>query len=230
MADVEITLKRNNSGTADRLLPTTTWNQVESKPTTFTPSSHTHPFTDITGTATTSQLPTITLAKGGTGQTSFSNGGSVLYYNSQSGVISSGGAPSSNNVLMATGYNGTHYFGNWVSTSTLANQHKTSTTIASLAANTLSSSYSVVGYRFAHIWLSNTAANTTTTIWQGTIDLDDTNQRGTTTGNRRYQRIVWNNGISTFADNLEIYAASSTSIQFRHSAGITMRYRIVWEE
>jgi hypothetical protein len=196
----------------------------------FALASHTHPFTAITGTATTAQLPTITVAKGGTGQTSYSNGGGVMYYNSQSGIISSGNAAGSNNVLMATGYNGTHYFGNWVSIASLTSQMEAETTIASLASNTLSpSSYTVTGYRFAHIWLSNTAANTTTTIWQGRIDLSDTNQRGTTTGNQRYFRMVWNNGTSTFADNLEIYSASSTSIQFRHSAGITMRYRIVWE-
>jgi hypothetical protein len=188
------------------------------------------PFTAITGTATTAQLPTITVAKGGTGQTSYSNGGGVMYYNSQSAIISSGNAAGSNNVLMATGYNGTHYFGNWVSIATLTAQMEGETTIASLAANTLSpSAYQVSGYRFAHIWLSNTASNTTTTIWEGRIDLSDTNQRGTTTGNQRYFRMVWNNGTSTFADNLEIYSASSTSIQFRHSAGITMRYRIVWE-
>jgi hypothetical protein len=186
-------------------------------------------FSDLSGSATTAQLPTITVAKGGTGQTSYSNAGGVMYYNSQSGIISAGGAASQNAVLQATGYNGTHYFGNWVTLSTLTSTLEAETTIATLATNTLSSSYSVSGYRFAHIWLSETAARTTTTIWQGRIDLSDTNQRGTTTGNQRYQRIVWNNGTTTFADNLEIYSASASTIQFRHSAGVTLRYRIVWE-
>lgn len=223
MADNNITLKRiTGSGTSDNLYPRTIWDQVLNKPTTFTPTSHTHATSDITS-------GTLGIARGGTGTSSYSNGGGVMYYNSQSGVISVGGAASSNNVLLATGYNGTHYFGNWVSGATLTATLEDTTTITSLAANTLSSSYSVTGYRFAHIWLSNTAANTTTTIWDGRIDLSDTNQRGTTTGNQRFFRIVWNNGTSTFADNLEIYSASSTSIQFRHSAGITMRYRIVWE-
>jgi hypothetical protein len=103
------------------------------------------------------------------------------------------------------------------------------TTIASLAQNTLSSTYTVTGYRFATVQLSQTAANTTTTVATIRIDLTDTNQRGTTTGNQRYHRFVWNNGTSTFADNLEIYSASSTSIQFRHNAGVTFRYRITWE-
>lgn len=52
MADVEITLKRNNSGTADRLLPTTSWSQVEGKPSTFTPSAHTHSISDVTNLQT----------------------------------------------------------------------------------------------------------------------------------------------------------------------------------
>lgn len=229
MADLDITLKRHNGGTSgtlsdyDDLKPTTTWTQVENKPTTFTPTSHTHATSDITS-------GTLAIARGGTGSSSFTGSGGVIYYNSQSSILSVGGAASQNNVLMATGYNGTHYFGNWVATSTLTAQTRTTTTIATLAANTLSSSYSVTGYRYARIWLSETAARTTTTIWQGTIDLDDTNQRGTTTGNQRYQRIVWNNGTTTYADNLEIYSASSTSIQFRHNAGVTLRYRIVWEE
>jgi hypothetical protein len=229
MADLDITLKRHNGGTSgtltdfDNLRPTTTWTQVESKPTTFTPSSHTHATGDITS-------GTLGIARGGTGSTSYANGGGVIYYNSQSTILSVGSAASQNAVLQATGYNGTHYFGNWVTLSTLTSTLEAETTIATLAANTLSTaSYTTTGYRFAHIWLSETAARTTTTIWDGRIDLSDTNQRGTTTGNQRFFRIVWNNGTSTFADNLEIYSASSTAIQFRHSAGVTLRYRIVWE-
>ncbi len=229
MADLDITLKRHNGGSSgtisdfDNLKPTTTWTQVENKPTTFTPTSHTHATSDITS-------GTLAIARGGTGSSSFTGGGGVIYYNSQSTVLSVGSAATQNAVLQATGYNGTHYFGNWVTLSTLTSTLEAETTIATLAANTLSvASYSVSGYRFAHIWLSETAARTTTTIWQGRIDLSDTNQRGTTAGNQRYQRIVWNNGTSTFADNLEIYSTTSTTIQFRHSAGVTLRYRIVWE-
>jgi hypothetical protein len=42
MADLDITLKRKVGAAYDVLYPTTTWTQVESKPTTFTPTSHTH--------------------------------------------------------------------------------------------------------------------------------------------------------------------------------------------
>jgi hypothetical protein len=42
MADLDITLKRKNGAVYDVLLPTTTWAQVGNKPTTFTPTSHTH--------------------------------------------------------------------------------------------------------------------------------------------------------------------------------------------
>jgi hypothetical protein len=47
MADLDITLKRRAGGAYDVLYPTTTWTQVESKPTTFTPTAHTHVTTDI---------------------------------------------------------------------------------------------------------------------------------------------------------------------------------------
>jgi hypothetical protein len=47
MADLDITLKRKVGAAYDVLYPTTTWTQVESKPTTFTPTSHTHVATDI---------------------------------------------------------------------------------------------------------------------------------------------------------------------------------------
>jgi hypothetical protein len=43
MADNNITLKRiTGSGTSDNLYPRTNWDQVLNKPTTFTPTSHTH--------------------------------------------------------------------------------------------------------------------------------------------------------------------------------------------
>jgi hypothetical protein len=48
MADLDITLKRKTGASYDNLHPTTTWTQVESKPTTFTPTSHTHVSADIT--------------------------------------------------------------------------------------------------------------------------------------------------------------------------------------
>lgn len=229
MADLDITLKRHNGGSSgtiadfDDLKPTTTWTQVENKPTTFTPTSHTHATSDITS-------GTLGVARGGTGLASYTGGGSIPYYSTTTSALASSNTPSQNDIFQAINYNGVHYFGQWVSRSGFTSTMEATTTIASLAANTLSTSaYTVSGYRFAHIWLSQTAANTTTTIWNGRIDLDDTNQRGTTTGNQRYQRFVWNNGSSTFADNLEIYSASSTTIQFRHSAGVTLRYRIVWE-
>jgi hypothetical protein len=52
MANKPITLKRNNSGTIDNLYPTTEWNQIESKPSTFTPTSHTHAISDVTNLQT----------------------------------------------------------------------------------------------------------------------------------------------------------------------------------
>jgi hypothetical protein len=49
---LDITLKRNNGVDVDTLHPTTNWNQVESKPTTFTPTAHTHGNITDTGTIT----------------------------------------------------------------------------------------------------------------------------------------------------------------------------------
>jgi hypothetical protein len=53
MADLDITLKRKTGAVYDNLHPTTTWTQVESKPTTFTPTSHSHGQITDTGTITT---------------------------------------------------------------------------------------------------------------------------------------------------------------------------------
>jgi hypothetical protein len=53
MADLDITLKRKTGASYDNLHPTTTWTQVESKPTTFTPTSHSHGQITDTGTITT---------------------------------------------------------------------------------------------------------------------------------------------------------------------------------
>jgi hypothetical protein len=57
MADLDITLRRKNGSVYDRLNPSTTWTQVEDKPTTFTPTSHTHSGADITtGTLAAARL------------------------------------------------------------------------------------------------------------------------------------------------------------------------------
>ena len=49
MANKQVTLKRviDTSGNTDTIHPTTHWNQIESKPSTFTPTSHTHTLSDI---------------------------------------------------------------------------------------------------------------------------------------------------------------------------------------
>lgn len=53
MADNNITIKRiTGSGTSDNLYPRTTWTQVLDKPTTFTPTAHTHDVSDINATGT----------------------------------------------------------------------------------------------------------------------------------------------------------------------------------
>lgn len=50
MADQTVTVKRvTGSGTTDNLYPRTTWDQVLNKPSTFTPTSHTHTNADLTG-------------------------------------------------------------------------------------------------------------------------------------------------------------------------------------
>jgi hypothetical protein len=223
-----IRLKRYTGTLWENVDVQTEWSQILNKPSTFTPSSHTHAAADVTS-------GTFAIARGGTGSSSFTGGGAVIYFNSQSSILSAGGAASQNAFLQATGYNGTHYFGNWVTPAVAANSIGTelysTTTIASLAANTLSvSSYDVTGLRFATVQLSQTAANTTTTVWTGRIDLTDTNQFSASTGTSRFHRMVWNNGTSTFADNFEIYAASASTVRFRHSAGVTFRYRITWEK
>src|SRR5690606_23861018 len=46
----------NNTDPANPVIGLPTWAQVSGKPTTFAPASHTHPFTDITGTAVAGQI------------------------------------------------------------------------------------------------------------------------------------------------------------------------------
>lgn len=73
-----------------------TWTEVTSKPTTFTPSAHNHPFTDITGTATPAQLPAATPTAAGSlsaadktklDAATFSNTGGTLALRHSSGSI-----------------------------------------------------------------------------------------------------------------------------------------------
>lgn len=66
MAEKDITLKRNNSGTVDILNPTTTWTQVNDKPSTFTPTDHTHDNTDIVSTGVTDGYVLTADGSGGT--------------------------------------------------------------------------------------------------------------------------------------------------------------------
>lgn len=50
--------------------PSYSWSEITSKPTTFTPSTHTHGASDInSGTLSSDRLPTVPVAKGGTGAT-----------------------------------------------------------------------------------------------------------------------------------------------------------------
>jgi len=52
MADLDVTIRRKVGAGYDVLHPTTTWAQVENKPTTFTPTAHTHTLADITDSGT----------------------------------------------------------------------------------------------------------------------------------------------------------------------------------
>jgi hypothetical protein len=57
MATLDVTLKRKNGATHDTLHPTTSWSQIEDKPTTFTPTAHTHTLADVTDiTATVTEV------------------------------------------------------------------------------------------------------------------------------------------------------------------------------
>jgi len=54
MADKNIVIQRNNGGTIDNVYPQTQWGNVLNKPTTFTPTAHTHTVSDISATGTPS--------------------------------------------------------------------------------------------------------------------------------------------------------------------------------
>ena len=78
-SDLEITLKRYNGTDYDTLKPTTTWAQIEGKPTTFTPTSHTHTISDVTNLQTSLDAK-LNLA-GGTITNSFSTNSNSIYFN-----------------------------------------------------------------------------------------------------------------------------------------------------
>jgi hypothetical protein len=60
--DVTLKVVIDGSGNSEPINPTTTWVQVNDKPTTFTPTAHEHSATDITS-------GTLGTARGGTGRT-----------------------------------------------------------------------------------------------------------------------------------------------------------------
>lgn len=56
MADLDVTIRRKVGAGYDVLHPTTTWDQVNNKPTTFTPTSHTHGVISNTGSISASTV------------------------------------------------------------------------------------------------------------------------------------------------------------------------------
>lgn len=70
MANKNVTIQRNNAGTIDNIYPQTDWGNVLNKPSTFTPTSHTHANADLTGlsrdyTTTSVDLQSTTYADTG---------------------------------------------------------------------------------------------------------------------------------------------------------------------
>jgi hypothetical protein len=66
MADLKVSLRRRGSSFAlgDRLLPITHWDYVEGKPSTYTPTAHSHNATDINaGTFHVDRIPTLAQSK-----------------------------------------------------------------------------------------------------------------------------------------------------------------------
>lgn len=231
-----ITIKRKTVGGYEELYPTTDWSQINNLPSTFTPTSHLHGDITNAGAITSG---TVAVASGDAilitdvTQSNLVKRSSAVFGTSTTTYLRNDGSfatPSNFYPTALSKSNGTFTL-TMSGVSNITMDDYATTTIASLAANTLSvSSYSVTGYRFATIQLSRTAANTTTTVYTTRVDLSDTNQFSASTGTSRFHRMVWNDGTNTWADNLELYAASATTVQFRHSAGQTMRYRITWEK
>lgn len=58
MADKNIVIQRNNAGVIDNVYPQTQWGNVLNKPTTFTPTAHTHGNISDTGVINTNTAPT----------------------------------------------------------------------------------------------------------------------------------------------------------------------------
>jgi hypothetical protein len=114
-------LKRWNGTSFEELYPKTTVGQISASGTanntTFLRGDGqwiAPAFSDLSGSATIAQLPTITVAKGGTNATSLTAGG-ALYMNQSGGTVLATAAGSQNQILRATAYNGVFYAPAWES-------------------------------------------------------------------------------------------------------------------
>jgi hypothetical protein len=230
MALLDITLKRKVGAVYDVLYPTTTWGQIDSKPTTFTPTAHVHASADITsGTLSADRIPTLDIAtktsgtllvgRGGTGATTHTSGN--LLVGAGTGAItsvtprdltalgqlsSSGVAP----ILERAVYFGTH-------------QREIGVSAAIANSTTFTTITFTSGMRDFWLYIHQ---DTTTGSVIARIPLTITSAQsiGTATPGKQH-RVAWSNGSTTQVMNIDIFF-SGTTMSFRHNfTGASLAFR-----
>lgn len=213
MADNNITIKRiTGSGTSDNLYPRTTWTQVLDKPTTFTPTSHTHSANDITS-------GTLVVGRGGTGATTHTSGNILVGAGTSAitsvaprdltalGQLSSSGvAP----ILERAVYYGTH-------------QREINVSAAIANSTTYTNMTFTSGMRDFWLYIHQ---DTTTGAVIARLPLTITSAQSigvATTG--KTHRVAWSNGSTTQVMNVDVYF-SGTTLSFRHNfTGASLAFR-----
>ena len=149
---------------------------------------------------------TLGVSGGGTNLTTLTAAGRVLYASSASQVA-----------VTAAGATGGFLISNATSapTFTLSNE-----LIGTSGAINSSTDYTiaVTGFRLAIVAFYRDA---TTKVAEYIVNLNNTDEFSTTTRNFRY---VWNDGLSTFANLLQVQ--NSSGLRLRHGSGGTMIFRV----
>jgi hypothetical protein len=119
-----IRLKRYTGAVWEEIDVQTEWAQILNKPTTFTPTSHTHATTDITS-------GTLGLARGGTGNTTVTAGG-VVFGQTGGSSYSNTAAPTATTQYLGATFNGVNNQPTWSSPTDASSNAAISTSLTGL--------------------------------------------------------------------------------------------------
>ncbi len=200
MADLDITLRRKVGAAYDVLYPTTTWTQVESKPTTFTPTSHTHGnITNGGAIGSTADLAVVTTTSGVLTTRSVSDSSTATVLGTSTNIVTERDI-----------YNGIHNIEVGVS--------------AAIASSTTFTTISFTS-GMKDFWLYIHQDTTTGfVIARLPLTISTAQSIGTASPGKAH-RVAWSNGSTTQIMNVDVYY-SGTTLYFRHNfAGANLAFR-----